>query len=98
MPDSIASLKRRNSSLENIIPQSIIDKYKVAYIDAMSIAKSVLGVPIVNTTMLGALIKATRVVDIASLETPLNIRFGKLAEKNFNAMKKAFEETIILEK
>jgi pyruvate ferredoxin oxidoreductase gamma subunit len=83
---------------KDIIPQSIIDKYKVAYIDAMSIAKSVLGVPIVNTTMLGALIKATRVVDIASLETPLNIRFGKLAEKNFNAMKKAFEETIILEK
>jgi pyruvate ferredoxin oxidoreductase gamma subunit len=64
-------------------------------VDAMSIAKAILGLPIVNTTMLGAMIKATGIVTLESLEGPLNERFGKVAAKNIEAMKKAYDETVV---
>ena len=74
------------------------DNQKLAVIDATSIAKETLGVPIVNTTMIGALVKAKGVVNVESLLEPLNKRFGRLAEKNISAMKKAYENTLIKEK
>ncbi len=70
---------------------------KLAVIDASKIALEVLGVPIVNTTMIGALIKASGLVKVESMTQPLEKRFGRLAEKNINAMKKAYEETEIKE-
>lgn len=73
------------------------NKWRLALIDATSIAREVLGVPIVNTTMSGALIKASGLVDIESMVEPIKDRFGRLAEKNINAMRKAFEETRIKE-
>ncbi len=72
--------------------------WRVATIDATRIARELLGVPIVNTTMIGALIKASGVVKLESLFEPLGNRFGRLAEKNINAMKKAYEETMVKEK
>lgn len=69
--------------------------YQIAIIDATSIARHFLGRPIVNTTMIGALVKATAVVKLESLFQPLEKRFGKLAEKNIEAMKKAYAETLI---
>ncbi|MFC1952236.1 pyruvate ferredoxin oxidoreductase subunit gamma [Chloroflexota bacterium] len=72
-------------------------KQKLATIDATRIAQELLGVPIVNTTMIGALIKATGVVKLESLIEPLKHRFGRLAERNINAMKKAYQETLIRE-
>ncbi len=70
-------------------------KYKLVVIDASSIARQMLGVPITNTTMVGALVKATGVVKLESLFEPLKHRFGHLAEKNINAMKKAYQETVV---
>ncbi len=70
---------------------------KLATIDATKIAREFLGVPIVNTTMVGALIRATGVVKLESLIEPLQHRFGRLAERNINAMKKAYEETLVRE-
>ncbi len=72
-------------------------KWKLAIIDATKIARELLGVPIVNTTMLGALLRATGVVKLESLFEPLRHRFGRLAERNINAMKKSFEETTVKE-
>jgi pyruvate ferredoxin oxidoreductase gamma subunit len=72
-------------------------KWRVAVIDANTIAREELGVTIVNTTMLGALIKAMGIIDIESMTEPVNHRFGKIAAKNLNAMKRAFEETRIKE-
>jgi len=72
-------------------------KWRLATIDATGIARELLGVPITNTTMVGALIKATGVVKLESLLEPLEQRFGHLAEKNINAMKRAYEETSIKE-
>jgi len=71
--------------------------HKLALVDANTIAREVLGVPITNTTMLGALLKATGVVRLESLEEPLKERFGPLALKNFNALKAAYERTVIEE-
>jgi pyruvate ferredoxin oxidoreductase gamma subunit len=72
-------------------------KWRVAIVDATHIARELLGVNIVNTTMIGALLKATGVVDIESLYEPQEVRFGRLAERNINAMRKAFEDTRIKE-
>ncbi|MFH0914731.1 MAG: pyruvate ferredoxin oxidoreductase subunit gamma [Chloroflexota bacterium] len=72
-------------------------KWQVATVDATRIAKELLGVPITNTTMVGAVLKATGVVNLESIAEPLKARFGKLAEKNFAAMKRAYEETVIKE-
>src|SRR5512135_1298911 len=72
--------------------------HTLALVDANKIAREVLGVPIVNTTMIGALLRATGVVPVESIEAPLKERFGPLAVKNFNALKAAYEATIIEER
>ncbi|HJX03862.1 MAG TPA: 2-oxoacid:acceptor oxidoreductase family protein, partial [Dehalococcoidia bacterium] len=70
-------------------------EWKLAVVDATSIAKDKIGVPIVNTTMLGALIKASNLISIDSLEEPLKERFGAKANHNLESCKLAFERTII---
>jgi pyruvate ferredoxin oxidoreductase gamma subunit len=65
---------------------------KIATCDATGIAWKELGVPITNTTMLGALVKITGVVKIESLEGPIRERFGRIAAKNFAAAKSAYEQ------
>ena len=69
----------------------------LAILDATSIAKEILGLPITNTTMLGALVRATGIVKLESLIEPLKHRFGRLAERNISAMKRAYEETLVKE-
>lgn len=73
-------------------------KWVLAVLDAGKIAREELGVPIVNTTMLGALLRATAIVDTESIVEPLQKRFGRLADRNFNAVKRAFNETVIKER
>jgi pyruvate ferredoxin oxidoreductase gamma subunit len=72
-------------------------KCKLAKVDATTIAREVLGIPITNTTMIGALLKATGVVKLESVVEPLRQRFGRLAEKNIKAMQRAYEETEVKE-
>jgi len=71
--------------------------WTLATVDATKIAKELLGVPITNTTMVGAVVKATGVVGLDSMVEPLEHRFGRLAERNANAMRRAYEETVIEE-
>lgn len=85
-----------SKSLEEV-KKEIKVKAKLAMVDATRIAREVLGVPIANTSMVGALIKATGVVKLESLSEPLKHRFGRLAEKNINAMKRAYDETTVVE-
>ena len=68
---------------------------RLAMVDANTIAMEVLGLPITNTTMLGALLKATGIVGMEALEVALERRFGRLADKNKAAMRRAYEETVI---
>lgn len=72
-------------------------KWRLATIDATKIARELLGVPITNTTMIGALIKATEVVRLESLVEPVKKRFGRLAERNIRAMERAYKETSVKE-
>lgn len=72
--------------------------WSLATVDATKIAEELLGVPIVNTSMIGALLKATEVVKSESLFEPLRQRFGRLAERNIEAMKRAHEETLVRSK
>lgn len=65
---------------------------KLATVDATHIAREELGVPIANTTMLGAVMKATKVLKLESLDEPIEERFGKIAYKNKNALKRAYKD------
>lgn len=71
--------------------------FNLATVDAYKIAREEMGVTIVNTTMLGALIKATDIVGLKSIEESIKERFGRIAEKNINALKRAYKETKIKE-
>ncbi|MGC9022657.1 MAG: 2-oxoacid:acceptor oxidoreductase family protein, partial [Dissulfurimicrobium sp.] len=68
---------------------------RLAMVDANTIAREVIGMPITNTTMLGALLKATGIVGMDALSDALDRRFGRLAEKNKAAMRRAYEETVV---
>ncbi|HSR13416.1 MAG TPA: 2-oxoacid:acceptor oxidoreductase family protein [Thermodesulfobacteriota bacterium] len=83
-----------NKSIEDIRKQFGY-KVKLAAVDADTIAREELGVPIVNTTMLGALIKGTGIVRMDSLVPPLKHRFGRGADRNVKALHRAFETTVL---
>ena len=68
-------------------------KCRLAVVDANRIAREELGLPITNTTMLGALLRAKAIVNPDSMIEPLRERFGRIAEKNIKAFKRAFGET-----
>lgn len=72
-------------------------KWRVAVIDANQIAKEELGVTIVNTTMLGAFIKATGLIGLEAIKEPIKARFEKLSDKNLKALTRAFNETRVEE-
>lgn len=73
------------------------DGYRVATVNAMKIARESIGLPITNTTMIGALLKVVPLVEPDDMIEPLNHRFGKVAEKNITAMKRAYEEIAVKE-
>lgn len=65
---------------------------KLITIDATSVALEVLGLPITNTTLMGAFAAATGEIELDALEEALKERFaGSLAEKNIAAARKAYE-------
>jgi pyruvate ferredoxin oxidoreductase gamma subunit len=71
-------------------------KGKIALVDASLIAREVIGLPITNTTMVGALMKAVGMLTLDALKGPFERRFGgKLAARNIQAMERAYNETTI---
>ena len=70
-----------------------LDRYRSYVVDAYHIALEVIGRPIYNTAMLGALVGVTNLVKLKSVEEVIKRRFGsKLAEINIRALKKGAEE------
>ncbi|OYT63012.1 MAG: hypothetical protein B6U69_00205 [Thermofilum sp. ex4484_15] len=66
---------------------------KVYYVDAYRIAMDVFKRALYNTPMLGALIKASGLVKLDSALKAVRERFGgEVAERNVEAIKRAFEE------
>ncbi len=72
-------------------------KARLAVVDAGKIAMETMRVPITNTTMLGALVKASSLIGMDALRAPIEHRFGPIAEKNIKACMRAFEETVVEE-
>lgn len=71
---------------------------RVAVVDATGIAMKRLGRPIVNTAILGALVKATGLVNLESVIELIKERFpGKLGEANSQAVRDAYESTVVSE-
>jgi len=68
---------------------------ELSLVDANKIALEVLKRPIANTTMLGAVLKGRALVPVASLEQPLEHRFGALAARNFQVLKLAHEQAVL---
>jgi pyruvate ferredoxin oxidoreductase gamma subunit len=68
-------------------------KHPLYIVNANKIAMEEIGRPITNTTMMGALVKATGLVDLASVEKQIEHRFPAIAEKNIKALRRAYEET-----
>ena len=88
---------KRNGVIVINSDEKIKSDFMVFNIDAKKIALDILGRPIVNTAMLGAFAKATKLVTMKSLEEALKEKFeGKTLEKNIQAVKKAYEETKII--
>jgi len=70
---------------------------KLALVDASRIAIETMGIPITNTTLLGAMLKATDLLPLSALEGPLEERFGRIAVKNIQASQRAYQETVVKE-
>jgi pyruvate ferredoxin oxidoreductase gamma subunit len=98
--DVLSGLKEGGVVVTNAKENPIGDnsKYKVYCVDATRIARElglvVSGWPVVNTTMLGALIKATGIVGIESIRRAIiNYFSGRLGEANAKAAERAYHET-----
>ncbi|MEM3627092.1 MAG: 2-oxoacid:acceptor oxidoreductase family protein [Candidatus Bathyarchaeia archaeon] len=69
------------------------NKGKVWSVPATDIAIKILGVPITNTALLGAVARVTGIVSLESIEKIVGERFRKdIAEKNFAVVKEAYRE------
>ena len=67
-------------------------KAKIMTVDATKIAMDVIGVPIVNTILLGAFAAATGEVAVESIQEAVKERFaGKVGEKNAAAIRVAYD-------
>jgi pyruvate ferredoxin oxidoreductase gamma subunit len=78
------------------VKQDLKLKNRLAAVDATKIAMEILKLPITNTTMLGALVKAWEFVKKDSVLHPLRERFGRIAEKNISAFERAYQDTILI--
>ncbi|MET1128730.1 MAG: 2-oxoacid:acceptor oxidoreductase family protein [Thermoproteota archaeon] len=68
----------------------------VAVVNATEVAVKHLGAPIVNTAILGALVRATKVVELDSLEKVVEEKFAdrpRLIEANIRAIEDAYSST-----
>ncbi|NJE54250.1 pyruvate/ketoisovalerate ferredoxin oxidoreductase subunit gamma [Thermococcus sp. 21S9] len=71
---------------------------KLALVDATTIALDILGLPITNTAILGAVAKATGVVELKYVQEAIKETFsGTLGEKNAKAAEEAFNKTVVYE-
>lgn len=72
-----------------------VTNISVYVVDAMKIALEVLGRPIYNTAMLGALLRAAPLTKMESLFKVISERFpGAVGEKNVEVIRRAYEEVV----
>ncbi len=90
--DIVSGLKEGGKVIVNTEDDLKLDSVEVYTIDATGIALDTLGVPIVNTVMLGAFAKVTGEVTLDSIIKITKETFpGKIGEKNATAAEIAYE-------
>ena len=86
-PGGIAIINTERS-LDVKVPEGV----RIITVDATRIALDTLGLPITNTTLMGAFAAASGEITLEALEKALRERFGKdLAAKNIQAARKAYD-------
>ena len=91
----VANTKR---SPEEFAREIGAEGYKVYTVDATRIALEVLGLPIVNTAMVGALVRVLPIVSLESVEKAILDTFpGRVGERNVKAARVAYEEILARE-
>ncbi len=93
-PDGVLVTNTKYSCEE--IKAELDISHQTATVNATQIAMEELGLPITNTTMLGALLAAQEIYSPDHLIEPLKKRFGRIAEKNINAFQRAYKETEVM--
>ena len=105
-PEYTQGLKRNGTVVVNTViqPEKIAKILKlkpgsrIGVINATGLAMEILKKPIVNTGMLGALVKATGVVSLENTEKAILNKFsGKIGELNVELIRRAYKETIVIE-
>jgi pyruvate ferredoxin oxidoreductase gamma subunit len=94
-PNGLVILNTKQSAAE--VREQTGVKGRLALVDASRIAMETMRIPITNTTMLGALMKAAAILPVEALRPPVEARFGPIAEKNLKACLRAYEETVVEE-
>ncbi|MGI5937480.1 MULTISPECIES: pyruvate ferredoxin oxidoreductase subunit gamma [Methanoculleus] len=85
----VAIINTEKTDFDSRVPEGV----KVYTIDATTIALEELGVPITNTTLMGAFAAATGEIKFESLEHALHNRFsGSMADKNVRAAERAYRQ------
>ncbi|NYT06443.1 MAG: pyruvate ferredoxin oxidoreductase subunit gamma [Methanomicrobiales archaeon] len=86
-PDGIAIINTEKAGKYNV-PAGV----RLITLDATKIALEELGLPIANTTLMGAFTAASGEIALSALESALRERFpGPLAEKNITAARRAYD-------
>jgi pyruvate ferredoxin oxidoreductase gamma subunit len=93
-PDGI--LVTTSNDSPDRVKEGLKIRNRIGVVDAVKIAREVLGLPITNTTMLGSLVKASGLVRKESFFPRFKERFGRIAEKNISAFERAYQETILV--
>ncbi len=102
-PDVLQGLREGGTVILNTVARDsaglnpALSLHRLVLSDANRIAMETLGVPIANTAMIGTILKATGIASLESLSAPVAHRFGRLGDKNLQAIRNGFEGTIILE-
>ena len=99
LPDNGVVLVNTQKSAQDIKKELGLTSQKVYVVDASKISQEILGRDLPNTPMLGALIKASKLLEfepmLASVESRLKKKFPNrpdIVEGNIKAIKRAYEE------
>lgn len=93
--DGIQIINTQRSA--KVIREEFDLKGRLVTVDANRIANEEIGRVITNTTMLGALLKATEAVKKNLLIKELENRFGRIAAGNIKAFERSYKECVIEE-
>lgn len=96
----LEGLKSEGTIIVNKPPKTVkkFEGFKTYAVDAFKISVEELGRPIYNTAMIGALLGATKVIDLNSLIKAIKGRFPEaVAEKNKKAIERGYKEVVMVE-